>query len=66
MSMHLVGVDTLGAANDGHRPFAARVFAKTISIIVTVANKIFEEVVYTICEDIRHGRIPRVPEDWER
>ena len=66
MSMHLVAVDTLGAANDGHRSLAARVFARTISVIVTVASRIVEEVVYTISEDIRHGRIQRIPEDWER
>ena len=66
MSAHLVGVDTLGAVNDGHPPLAARVFTKIFSIIVTVAKRVFQEVAYTICEDIRHGQIQRIPEDWER
>ena len=66
MSLHLIGVDTLGPVNDGYRSLAVRAFAKTISIIVAVTKRVFQEVVYTICEDIRHGQIQRIPEDWER
>ena len=65
MSVQLVGVDAPGAANVGHRSLAARVKAKTVSIVVGVAYKIADEVVYTIREDFRHGRISRDPEDWE-
>ena len=66
MSMRQVAVDKLGVVNDGHLPRAAQVFAKTISLIVTVSKWIVQEVVYTIHEDIRHGQIQRIPEDWER
>lgn len=66
MSVHLVGIDTFGAVNDGHRTLAARVFAKTISIIVTLTHKFVQEVVYIIREDLNHGRISRDPKDWER
>jgi hypothetical protein len=66
MSMRLFAIDKPGAVNDGHLPLAVRVFAKTIFVIVTVTNRIFQEVVYTIREDIRHGQIQRIPEDWER
>jgi hypothetical protein len=66
MSVHLVGIDTFGAVNDGHRTLAARVFVKTISIIVTLAHKIVQEVVYMIREDLNHGRIQRDPKAWER
>jgi hypothetical protein len=66
MSMHLVGIDTFGAVNDGHRTLAARVFAKTISIIVTLTHKIVQEVVFMIRADLNHGRIQRDPKAWER
>jgi hypothetical protein len=62
MSVQLVGVDTLGAAKVGHQPLATRM----IAIVVGVAHKIADEVVYTIREDFRHGRISRDPKDWER
>ena len=66
MSVHLIGVKTLGAANDRYRPLAARVLAKTILIIVALTHKIVQEVVYMIREDLQHGRIQRDPEVWER
>ncbi len=66
MSMRLVAVDKRGVVNDGDLPLAAGVFAKTISVIVTVTNRIFQEILYTIREDIRHGQIQRIPEEWER
>jgi hypothetical protein len=66
MSVQLAGVETLGAANVGHRPLVARMIAKTIAIVVGVAHKIADEVVYMIREDLRHGRISRDPKDWER
>ena len=66
MSVQLVGVDTLGTAKVGHQPLAARMIAKTVAIVVGVAHKIADEVVYTIREDFRHGQISRDPKDWER
>ena len=66
MSMRLVAVDKLGAVNDGHLPLAARVFANAISLMVTVLKTIVQEVIYTVREDVRHGQIQRIPEDWER
>jgi hypothetical protein len=65
MTTDLVGVGTLGSANDGDRPFAVRLVAKTISIIGGVARKLVDEIVYTIREDLSHGRISRDPKDWE-
>ena len=61
-----IGFSTLEAWNSGDWPLAARVITKTISVIVSIARRIVEEVVYTIREDIRHGQIQRIPEDWER
>jgi len=49
------------AARVGHEPLAMR----TIAIVVRVARKITDEVIYTIREDLRHGRISRDPKDWE-
>ena len=66
MSVQLVGVDTLGTANVGHQPLAARMIATTMAIVAGVAHKIADEVVYTIREDFRHGQISRDPKDWER
>jgi hypothetical protein len=37
-----------------------------IAIVVSVARKIADEVVYTLREDLRHGKISRDPKDWER
>ncbi len=62
MSVQLVGVDTLAVAKAGRQPLAARM----IAIVVGVAHKIADEVVYTIREDFRHGQISRDPKDWER
>jgi hypothetical protein len=66
MTTDLVGVGTLGAANDADRPFAVRLVDKTISIIAGVARKLVDEIVYTIREDHSHGQISRNPKDWER
>ena len=66
MSVQLVGVDTLGTAKVGYQPIAARMIARMVSIVVGVAHKIADEVVYTIREDLRHGQISRDPKDWER
>ena len=65
MSVQLVGVDTLGTAKVGYQPIAARMIARMVSIVVGVAHKIADEVVYTIREDFRHGQISRDPKDWE-
>jgi hypothetical protein len=61
-----IGFSTLEAGNPGDRPLATRVMTKTVSVIVGLARGIVEEVVYTIREDLKHGRIQREPEDWER
>jgi hypothetical protein len=66
MSMRLVAIDKLGAVNDGHLPLAGRIFARALSVVRTVAKKVVQEVVWTIGEDMRHGQIRRIPEDWER
>ena len=66
MSVQLVGIDTFGTAKARHQPLAARMIAKTIAIVVGVAHKIADEVVYMIREDLRHGQISRDPKDWER
>ena len=39
---------------------------KTNSVIVGLVRTNVEEVVYTIREDLKRGRIQRDPEDWER
>ena len=65
MSAQEIGFSTLEAGNAGDR-LATRVMTKTISVIVGLARRIFEEVVYMIREDLKHGRIQREPEDWER
>jgi hypothetical protein len=61
MAVQLVGIDTLGTASVGPRPIAARM----IAVVVRVAHKIADEVVYTIRCDTRNGRISRDPKDWE-
>ena len=66
MSVHLVEIETLEALSDRRRPLAARVLAKTISIVVTLAHQIVQEVMDTIREDFRHGLIERSPKAWER
>ena len=66
MSAQLVGIDTLGTANVGHQPLAARMITSAIAVVVGVAYKIADEVVYSIREDFRHGQISRDPKDWER
>jgi hypothetical protein len=66
MSTQEIGFSTLEAGNAGDRQLATRVVTKTISVIVGLAGRIVEEVVYTIREDLKHGRIQREPEDWER
>ncbi len=66
MSVQLVGIDTLGTASVGHQPLAARTVATTMSLVVRVAHKIADEIVYMIREDFRHGQISRNPKDWER
>ena len=66
MSAQLVGIDTLGTAKVGHQPLAARMITSTIAVVVGVAYKIADEVVYMIREDFRHGQISRDPKDWER
>ena len=63
--MALQLVDTFEAAKVGHRSPAAPMLAKTIAIVVGVAYKIADEVVYMIREDLRHGQISRDPKDWE-
>ena len=66
MTTQEIGFSTLEARNSGDRPLATRVMTKTVSVIVGLARGIVEEVVYTIREDLKHGRIQREPEDWER
>lgn len=66
MSTQEIGFSTLEAGNAGDRQFATRVIAKTISVIVGIARRIVEEVVFTIRADLAHGRIQRELEDWER
>ena len=66
MSVQVVGIDTFGKAKVGHQPLVALMIVKTIAIVMGVAHKIADEVVYTIREDLRHGQISRDPKDWER
>ena len=66
MSVQQVGNDTLGRSNAIHQLLAARMIATTRAVVARVANKIAEEVVYTIREDFRHGLISRDPKDWTR
>ena len=60
MSIQLAGVDAFGAAEAGKKPLAARMMA----IVMGIGRKIFDEVGYTLREDLRHGRISRDPKDW--
>ena len=66
MSAQVVGIDTFGKAKVGHQPLAARMITSTIAVVVGVACKFADDVVYTIREDFRHGQISRDPKDWER
>ena len=56
----------LEAAEATARPLAMRALAATASFIGAVARTIWSELVYMIREDAAHGRIERIPEDWER
>jgi hypothetical protein len=65
MTTDIVEVGTLGAADDGTRPFAARLVTKTISIVAGSGRKLVDEFVYAIREDLGHGRLSRDPKNWE-
>lgn len=65
MSVQVVGADAFGTRGERRQPLAARIVASTISIIAGLTHRIIEEVVYTIREDLSHGRISRDPKDWE-
>jgi hypothetical protein len=44
----------------------ASLVARMIAIGRAVARGVADEVMYMLREDLRHGRISRDPEDWER
>ena len=61
MSVQSIGTDTLPTAKAGKEPLATRMPA----IVMSLARRIADEIVYTLREDFRHGRMSRDPKDWE-